>query len=440
MWGYNWDAKKLHLAIPSYIQPPPHSSCWSILTLRSHSGKGWALACLLLAFFVLSNDLPSDVYAQQPNEVHVYAFPESLGYERILRHYSSKPDWKIIFHDLNDSSSWARFLEIVTALRVQGVEVLPEGFCLPCEIYKEYFTWDDVWKGYASPLTGFLVDGRLTAMTVGVTDNETLDQADQVNDAPVRVFAHRQVYDLTDEDVRVQLEELVVGPRGKGDGPMDALGLIGSIVFLALADSVNPCTFAVFTALLFMALFSFGRMRTASTGLSFILAVFIGYYALGLGLVQILAAVPNIHRVLAVVGLVIGAFSIASGVKPRFKSPVPKSVRKFIEQRISKSYASPAASFVLGFVAAFTLLPCSGGPYLVGLGLISGLRAPIEAHLLLALYNIVFVVPLVAILAGLLAFSSLSRKVKALRSSKLGLMEIVSGSLLAVVCMWILLT
>ncbi|MCW4021496.1 MAG: hypothetical protein NWF14_09775, partial [Candidatus Bathyarchaeota archaeon] len=165
--GYNRDAKKLHLAIPSYIQPLPHSSCWFILKLRSHSGKGWALACLLLAFFVLSNDLPSDVYAQQPNEVHVYAFPQSLGYERILRHYSSKPDWKIIFHGLNDSSSSARFLEIVAALRVQGVEVLPEGFCLPCEMYKEYFTWDDVWKGYASPLTGFLVDGRLTAMTVG---------------------------------------------------------------------------------------------------------------------------------------------------------------------------------------------------------------------------------------------------------------------------------
>jgi len=86
------------------------------------------------------------------------------------------------------------------------------------------------------------------------------------------------------------------------------------------------------------------------------------------------------------------------------------------------------------------LLPCSGGPYLVGLGLISCLGEPAEAYLLLVLYNLIFAVPLVAILASLLAFSSLSRKMKALRSAKLGLMEIVSGSLLVMACIWILLS
>jgi len=248
------------------------------------------------------------------------------------------------------------------------------------------------------------------------------------------------VYTLTDESVRAKLAELLVGPEGRGKGAMDASTLILSIVFLALADSVNPCTFAVFTALLFISLYSFGKMRTVATGFSFILAVFIGYYALGLGLVQILTAFPNIHRALAVLGLVLGAFSIVSGIRPRFKSPIPRSVRGFMEQRIIKSYASPVASFALGLVATFTLLPCSGGPYLVGLGLISGLGEPIEAYLLLALYNLIFAVPLAAILVILLMFSSLSRKVKVLRSSKLGLMEVISGTLLVAVCLWILLT
>jgi len=410
------------------------------LTLRSDSGKGWALACLLLAFVVLSSDLPPHVCAQQPNEVHVYAFPESLSYRRILGHLGSESDWKVILYNLSDSSTSERFLEIVATLRVQGVEVLPEGSCLPCDLYVKYFTWDQIWMAHASPLTGFLTSGRLTAMTVGVADNETLARAGQVNSDHVEIFAHRNVYTLTDEGVRAQLEEFLLGPEGKKRGEIDASTLIGSIVFLALADSVNPCTFAVFTALLFIVLYSFGKMRTAATGLSFILAVFMGYFALGLGLVQILTAVPNIHRVLAVVGLVIGAFSIVRGIRPTFKSPIPESARKFVEQRISKSYASPVASFALGLVATFTLLPCTGGPYLVGLGLISGLREPIEAHLLLALYNAIFAAPLIAILIGLLAFSSISRKVKSFRSTKLGLMEIISGSLLVAACIWILLS
>ena len=410
------------------------------MTLRSDSGKDWALACLLLALIVLSSDLPSDVYAQQPNEVYVYAFPESLGYERIHKYFDSKSDWNVIFHNLSDPSSSGRFLEIVATLIVQGVEVSPEGSCLPCELHVQYFTIEEIWLAYASPLGGLLVDGRLSAVTVGLIDSETLDQADRVNADHVKVFAHQQVYTLTDESVRAQLEELLVGPEGRGKGAMDASTLVGSLVFVALADSVNPCTFAVFTALLLIALYSFGRIRTATAGLSFILAVFVGYYALGLGLVQILATVPSIHKVLGVVGLVIGALSIVSGIRPTFRSPVPRSIRKFIEERIGKSYASPAASFALGLVATFTLLPCSGGPYLVGLGLISCLGEPAEAYLLLVLYNLIFAVPLVAILASLLAFSSLSRKMKALRSSKLGLMETVSGSLLLITCIWILLS
>lgn len=357
----------------------------------------------------------------------------------ILGHFGGKSDWEVILHNLSDSSTSETFLEIVATLRLQGVEVSPEGLCLPCELHVEYFTWDQIWMAHASPLTGFITGGRLAAITVGVADNETLARAGQVSSDHVEVFAHHNVYTFTDEGVRAQLEKILLGPEWKKDREIDASTLIGSIVFLALADSVNPCTFAVFTALLFVVLYPFGRMRTAATGLSFILAVLIGYYALGLGLVQILTAVPNIHRVMAVVGLVIGVFSIVRGIGPKSKSPIPRSVRKFVEQRISKSYSS-VASFALGLVATFTLLPCTGGPYLVGLGLISGLGEPVEAHLLLALYNVIFAAPLIAILIGLLAFSELSRRVKVLRSTKLDVMEIVSGFLLVVACIWILLS
>ena len=409
-----------------------------MLTVRSELGRRQVQACLLLAFCVLAQVFRVDTCVQQSNEVYVYVFPETLSYERILEYVNSRSDWEVIFYNLNDSSSAERFLNIIATLQVQGVDVLPTGLCIPCEL--QQYTWDEIWTTYAAPLTGFFSNGRLSAVTVGISYHETLDRAAEAKADRVEVFAHHSAYILTDEDVRSQLETYLVGPEGREKNRMDALRLISSILFLALADSVNPCTFAVFTALLLIALHSFGRVRTVATGFSFILAVFMGYYTLGLGLVQIFAVVPNVKTVLAVIGLVIGAFSIVSGLGPGFKSPIPKSVRRLTERRLGKSSASSVASFGLGLVATFTLLPCSVGPYLVGLGLLSGLGDPVQGHLLLAVYNIMFVAPLIAILMGLLAFSSLSRKVKVFRSTKLGLMEIISGSLLVAACLWILLS
>ena len=408
-----------------------------MLVLACGFGRRKVLVCLLLTLFLLTIGFSVKICIQQSSEVYVYAFLGSPDAERILTFLKGKSGWRVLFYDLNDSSSSATFLNIVARLEVHGVEVLPTGLCIPCEM--QDLAWDEIRIRYSSPLAIFLASGRLSAITVGTTEEEILDQASNVRADSVRVLAHYNVYTLTDESVRDELEGFLAG-REDGGSRMEALSLISPIVFLALADSVNPCTFAIFTALLLIALRSFSRMRAAVTGFSFVLAVFIGHYILAVGLVRILAAVPNIHRVVSVIGLVIGALSVADGLGPRFRSPIPESIGKFTEQRIDKSCGSAVASFALGLFTAFTLLPCSGGPYLVGLGLISGLGEPIQAHFLLALYNIVFAVPLIVVLISLLAFSGLSRKVKAIRSTKLGLMEIASGCLLAAACTWILLS
>jgi len=409
-----------------------------MLVLACGFGRRKVLACLLLTLFLLTIGFSVKICIQQSSEVYVYAFLGSPDAERILTFLKGKSGWRVLFYDLNDSSSSsATFLNIVARLEVHGVEVLPTGLCIPCEM--QDLAWDEIRIRYSSPLAIFLASGRLSAITVGTTDEEILDQASNVRADGVKVLAHYNVYTLTDESVRDELEGFLVGREDSGNR-MEALSLISSIVFLALADSVDPCTLAIFTALLLIALRSFSRMRTATTGFSFVLAVFTGYYILGAGLVQILAAVPNIHRVVAVIGLAIGALSVADGLGPRFRSPIPESIGKFTEQRIHKSYGSTVASFALGLFTAFTLLPCSGGPYLACLGLISGLGEPIQAHFLLALYNIIFAVPLIVVLISLLAFSGLSRKVKAIGSTKLGLMEIAGGCLLAAACTWILLS
>ena len=111
-----------------------------------------------------------------------------------------------------------------------------------------------------------------------------------------------------------------------------------------------------------------------------------------------------------------------------------------MELQISKSYVSPIASFTLGVAASFTLLPCSSGPDIVGLGLLSALKDPVQAYLLLTLYNTLFVIPLIGVLFAILASSAYARNIKAFRSTRLGIMELISGSLLTMVCAYQLLS
>ena len=183
-------------------------------------------------------------------------------------------------------------------------------------------------------------------------------------------------------------------------------------MLLAFADSINPCTFAVFTALLLISLHMLGKIRTALTGISFILAVYICYYMLGLGLIRSLTRIPYTDKIVPIIGFIIGGKSVVSSLKQEFKSSVPKIFRKYIEKCLEKAYLSPTASFMLGVLASFTLLPCSGGPYVVGLGLLSILKEKLHAYLLLALYNIIFVMPLLVILLMMLISQKYMRNLK----------------------------
>lgn len=352
----------------------------------------------------------------------------------LLRFFENKSDWKITFYDLNDSSSLEKFLNITKTLIFLRVQVLPPDLCLSCEM--ENLTLDEILTVNGQPLLGFFRDGRLTAITIGIVNYETLAQALMVkDDEGVRVFTPYEVHHLSDKGVRTRLEEFFIG---EGRSEIEISNVILSIILLALADSVNPCTFALFTALLLITLHYSGKMRVAVTGFSFISAIFIGYYILGLGVFQILVAVPHMDKALAILGLVLGALNVVRGLKLKFKSPIPKSLRRFMELKISGSYTSVAASFGLGLISSLILLPCSGGPYMVFLGLLSALKGLTQAYLLLAFYNLLFLMPLIFILVAVLMLNRLARKIKVFRSTKLGIMEMVSGALLTIMCLYIL--
>lgn len=139
---------------------------------------------------------------------------------------------------------------------------------------------------------------------------------------------------------------------------------------LALSDSINPCTIYLYIVLLAasaIATWSRGSTSThvARVGSAFILAVALGYSLLGIGLLKVLWLVPK--YILAIVGIAFGLWVVLSAAMG-----VSKGVgREYMFKLIPRAAESAAMSFILGFLASVTLLPCSAGPYIVFLGIIS---------------------------------------------------------------------
>ncbi len=391
----------------------------------------------LFIILVLLFNFSTITYAQKPKEVHVFGFsdsPPSSPFlpsinvsDTLLEYFENKSDLEVIFHDLNNSYALESFLKITNMLTILGIEIIPPEVCTPCKL--KLLTQDELLTTYGSPLVGIFHNDRLTAIIIGITPYETLDEALMMHDEDVKVFTQHDIYSLS--NVQINLEEFFL-MEGSG------INLVLSITLLALADSVNPCTFLLFTALLFVTLHSLGKMRAAATGLAFILAIFIGYYILGLGVFHILVAIPNLDTALAVLGLTFGVFNIMRGLKI-FNFSIPKPFHNFMEMK-TKSYATITASFGLGLMASFTLLPCSGGPYMVGLGLLSTLKDSIQSHLLLTLYNLIFLIPLILIFSAILLSNRISHKIKVFRSTDLGIMDLIGGSLLSIICIYLIVS
>lgn len=214
------------------------------------------------------------------------------------------------------------------------------------------------------------------------------------------------------------------------------------IVTAAAADSINPCTFSVYTAMLLIALLV-SRRKMFSVAIPFIFAIYISYtligYIIGMGLSEIIRQEPlirnNIKYIIAGLALVFGSFSIMSGWGGEFRSPVPSRFKRLIEKLIEKS-VNPYTAAVAGFLISITLLPCTMGPYLPATMTLSTLSLS-EFILGLLLYNAIFVAPLL-IIAVIVCFIE-TKVIKKWRTKKLAVMELISGLLLILIGVYALL-
>lgn len=172
----------------------------------------------------------------------------------------------------------------------------------------------------------------------------------------------------------------------------------------ALADSINPCAFAVMLLLLTTILSkSQDKKKALKAWLLFSLAVFLTYFLLWMGVLQLLGNFESLFRLKRIVGI-LGLFVAFANLKDYFRygkgfvMEIPLSWRPTM-QKIIKKVVSPFGAFVIGVIVSLFLLPCSSGPYLTILGYLSAESQTLNlrGYTYLTVYNLIFVLPMIAI-------------------------------------------
>ncbi len=182
-----------------------------------------------------------------------------------------------------------------------------------------------------------------------------------------------------------------------------------------LLDGVNPCAFATIIFLI-----SYLRIRKRSVreiiliGSVYVAAVFVTYFVLGLGLTDLVARLSMFgwlqvwfNRLLA------GALLIAAWLSARdgfrclrgragdMTLQLPEAMKKGLHRVIREGTANPRyvlAAAVLGVMVSVLELACTGQVYLPTIVfMVQSNTDRLQAVLLLAVYNVAFVAPLVAV-------------------------------------------
>ena len=217
-----------------------------------------------------------------------------------------------------------------------------------------------------------------------------------------------------------------------------------SIILLAIVNAMNPCALAALVMVLISILIANEekRHKVLLGGLAFTSAVFIGYFIYGIVILQLFRSFADftssiavyVKSGLAVLAILLGLFNIKDYIRYEpggIATEMPLRFRPRMKQ-IIKAITSPKGAFFAGIFVTLFLLPCTMGPYLIAIGNLSTEGAPglLSAIPYLLLYNLIFIIPMIAItLVTYFGFSS-AEKVGEWRDRNIKKIHLAAGIIL----------
>lgn len=194
-----------------------------------------------------------------------------------------------------------------------------------------------------------------------------------------------------------------------------------TVVVAGLVDGINPCAFTVLllfvtalTTTLQVGEYEVGRLRARMLGLGgiYIASVFLTYLALGVGVLASLDFFTRQHipaRFGALLAILFGLWMLKDYFLPRtgWRLQAPARVGA-IARRMAQKATLPTL-IVGGFLIGLCTVPCSGAVYLGVLSLLALQPTAAQGYAYLALYNVIFILPLLVILMAAASRPTLNR-------------------------------
>lgn len=275
---------------------------------------------------------------------------------------------------------------------------------------------------------------------------EEYDAKEIIKKGTPAVFVGNKAFHGTSRLVQRQIEEAVRNAlRNEMDTPLSRLSetpvkenvlkkvTLPVLIGAAAVDAVNPCAFAVLALFLGTILLASKRERkkVLGAGLAFTAACFISYFLMGVGLFTAIQAADIQHFVYVVVSILavlIGLWHIKDSLW-KDKGPsigVPKSWQPHVKRLVSGVISIPGAFFI-GLLVSLFLLPCTSGPYVVIIGMLSSTSTRMQALWLLALYNFIFIIPFIAITLAVSSGTTTPARIEKWRQEKLRIVHFWAG-------------
>ena len=214
----------------------------------------------------------------------------------------------------------------------------------------------------------------------------------------------------------------------------------------ALVDSINPCAMAVILILLAALMFAGQKKRVLKTGFSFILGLYISYFAFGIGLfsaLRFIAYAQIFHLILGTFAILVGLYFVKNFFFP------PKEAKKVciggicaensFTARLLSRVTSPLGALLAGIIITLFELPCTGGPYIFCLGYLASFPK-ISLIPLLLYYNLIFVLPLVIITCLIYFGYSSVEKAAAWKDKNLKILNLIVGLVMVGLGIWVILS
>lgn len=176
--------------------------------------------------------------------------------------------------------------------------------------------------------------------------------------------------------------------------------ILSVVLISGFIDSFNPCAISLLLIYISM-MFTMKKDRKEIFyfGLTYVLAIYITYLLIGLGLLRagtLFTSYP-ISKIGAVLVIIFGLVNIKEYFFPNapFSVRIPLKIRAVVSKYAYQ--ATIASAIIVGVLIGLYEFPCSGAIYLAVISLLSSQTSFAVGLGYLLLYNVMFVLPLILI-------------------------------------------